>query len=245
MAEGDQFATLSSAALKEAATTAIDIVEGAAGRELGVASGGAFAFFETLAQRNSEAIAAFRLSALEDEVTNLRNELRALERRLATEGKKPDRQDPMSQTAAASEFIRNISAARTVEKRTALVHATVAQFDPRKGSPTTRDYWLQQIREVREGELALVMLLDSVGVITFLDDGRAFDPDSRELGLPLADRVAFRSMAQRIVSTQDPSQLVTTLSQHEIYDGGKRLGTAPGYELSEAGSVFVSFCKDE
>lgn len=245
MAGASEFATLSSAALQEAATAAIDSVEGVAGSAAGAASGGPFEFFETLAERNREAIAAFRLSALEDEVINLRNELRALVRRLAAEGKKPDRQDPMSQTVAASEFMRNILSARTVEKRTALVHATVAQFDPRKGTPATRDYWLQRVREVPEGELALVLLLVETGVVTFLDDGRAFDADSRELHLPSAERIAFRSMAQSIVAALDPARLVTSWGDHEVFDAGRRLGTGPGYELSEAGSVFVSFCNDD
>jgi hypothetical protein len=246
MAQSDEFATLASAAMKEAATAAIGMVDGLAGGALGVVGGEAFAFFETLGERNNEAIAAFRLNALEDEVINLRNELRALVRRLAAEGKKPDRQDPMSQAAIASEFVRNIAEARTVEKRTALVHATVHQFDPRRGSPAMRDYWLQRVRELPEAELSLVLLLAQHEVVAFANAQIFWSNGSGSGSGPLhlfeADVVAYRAIAEQMTNAGYGSLIHKTDATIPIES---RAATATAFVLKKDGKMLVSFCSDD
>ena len=250
MAVGDKFATLSSAVMKEAATAAMDSVEGAAGAALGGTTGGAFEFFETLGEHNDEAIAAFRLNAVEDEVSNLRNELRALVRQLAAEGKQPDRQDPMSQTVAASEFVRNISEARTVEKRTALLHATVAQFDPRKGSPAMRDYWLQQVRNLPEYELSILLLVAERGPLAFVGDetfvlGANADAERHlnDLALPPAAKQAIFTVAHHMAARQEAGRLLMQLGESStILRNGTNYLVRP-FVLGPDGQILVSFCK--
>lgn len=240
----DEFATLTSAAATAAASAAINIVEGVGGNALGAVAGGAFEFFEHLAQKNDAAIAAFRLGALEDEVINLRNELRALERRLAAKDQKPDRQDPLSQTTAASEFVRNLSEARTVEKRTALVHATVAQFDPNRGSPALRDYWLRRVRELPDAELSLALVVSKQGQVAFLEGTMFQAHGGRGTPLPfgLTDVIGFATIAEQMANTGSGSLLHKTQAviPHEA-----RAVTVTAYALTRDGSTLVSFCRDD
>jgi hypothetical protein len=108
---------------------------------------GAVEYFKAKATASDTAIAAAEYAALFEEFRKLDERVSKLEQQ--------DRRDALSRQATYSRFARDVSDAAATEKREALVHATACQFDPSKGPPALRDYWLRRVRDLHEPQLAL------------------------------------------------------------------------------------------
>jgi len=241
----DDFSKHAGKAIQAAVTGAAGLVSGPPGVVLAVGTAVTFSVFEALATRNDEALREFRVAALEGEVIALRDGLRALEKKLAAKGQEPDRKDPLTQSAVASSFVEGVAAARTTEKKQALVHATIAQFDPQKGSPATRDYWLRRIRELPEAELSFALLLAQHGQVAFFD-GKIFQAQgggrAKQLDFVRADVVVFATLAKRMTNV-GYGALVHEQNTTIPYES--RAVGALAYVLTSDGQTLVSFCKDD
>lgn len=248
----DEFSNQGNRAIQATVASAAGLVSGPAGVALAVGAAVTFNVFEALAARNDEALREFRIAALEDELLGVRDKLLALEASLRTEGKTPDRQDPLTQNAVASEFVRGVSEARTAEKKTAIVNATVAQFDPRKGSPASRDHWLRRVREISETELALILLLNDHEAVTFHQHtvfkvplAPASEATSDVLAMPEQDAIAFESVASQIAGG-GPGRLVYSIGGRNIKPPGSKTAAGPGaFALTADGRILISYCKDD
>jgi hypothetical protein len=240
----DEFSKQAGKAIQATVTGGAALVAGPPGVVLAVAAATTFSVFDALAGGNDEALREVRVAALEDEMIAVRDKLRALEARLHQQGSAPDRQDPLTQSAVASEFVRSVSEARTAEKREALVNATVAQFDPSKGSPATRDYWLRRLRDLPEIEVSFVLLLAQHGQVAFAD-GKMFQAHGgRAMLLPFGttDTVAYSSLGERMTNAGHGSLVEKTQALVPI---DSRAVTATAYVLTRDGSVLMSLCKGD
>ncbi len=239
--------------LKEAAAEAADVVDEAlnavvASPLLGVAGN----YLQALAERNDKALAAARLDAVEDEVIGLRDAFEKLKVSLAKAGMRPDRSDALTQAAIASEFVRDVSESKTTQKRTALVNATVHQYDPRKGAPATRDYWLRRVRELPEAEISFVLLLAEKKRIGIYQDQLLDLSGSDEatlallppLNLVLADVVAYKAMAQAM-SDRTVGALVRKGDSFRARVSEGTVAALTNYLLTQQGEILVEYCSDD
>lgn len=184
-------------------------------------------------------------NVLLDYCAKLDERVRKIEERLFDTGQKPDRQDLLSKEVTFSRFAKGLGEAATVEKREALVHATAYQFDPRKGSPATRDYWLRKVRDASDAEISLVNLLVEHKEIAFLNN-EAIKTSAQEnttfkqkLPMLVSEVVALETLSQQISATGH-GQVVYSPARRNVH--GHMM---PTYALTAVGTVFASFCKDD
>jgi hypothetical protein len=184
-------------------------------------------------------------NVLLDYCAKLDERVRKIEERLVDTGQKPDRQDLLSKEVTFSRFAKGLGEASTVEKREALVHATAYQFDPRKGSPATRDHWLRRVRELPEAELSFVLLLAAHTEVAFShrqiywsDGGGGGGP----LGLLEEDVVAYEAIAEQMTNAGYGSLVYKTSARLPIESTAV---VATAFVLKRDGRILVSFCKDD
>jgi hypothetical protein len=139
--------------------------------EVGSLAEGVRAWFGAVVSNNDAALREARIVGLEDQVAALAQRLARLEAELAAEGKTPDRSDPISREQTFSEFAKDVVAARSVEKREALVNSAAAQHDPRRGSGTVRAYWYVVVRDLPEPLILLLRLLQHHGALLLASSG--------------------------------------------------------------------------
>lgn len=255
---GDKFSDVTSKAVERVAIGGAAIAGNALGGP-GMAltlSVGTFTlaeWFRAMSTGGDSRVLTQRLDAFETEIAQLEARLAAAESAIKAAGEQPDRQDLLSKEGIFSDFARGVSEARTPPKRHALVNATVHQFDPRKGTPATRDYWLRRVRETSDAELALVNLLSVQTEITFWRNeafatsatNNANAPATVPLTIPKSTVVAFETIAQQ-VANQGPGQLVYSAYSRHVRSGeGADAHAVRAYGLTAAGEIFVSFCKDD
>lgn len=120
---------------------------------------GVAALFGALAMRNDDAIHAWRLGALEEEMIKLKARFDKLENELASSGTKPDRTDPISVEQTFSQFAKDVTVARSIVKREALVNAAAGMHDPRVSGAATRAYWYNVLRGLSDLEVCAIKLV--------------------------------------------------------------------------------------
>lgn len=217
-----------------------------AGAMASAATFGALEYFKAKATASNTAIGAAEYAALFEEFRKLDDRVAKLEQK--------DRQDVLTKQAVFSRFARDVSEASTHEKREALVNATAYQFDPRKGTAAVRDYWLRVVRETRDAELALVMLLVEHEAVAF-HQSRVFKvkydvEEAQNLGasrevLPLStdEAIAFESIALQMGS-KGAGRLITSIGGRNVAGPSGPAAGPQSFALSPDGRVLASYCKD-
>jgi hypothetical protein len=208
------------------------------------AAWGAVEYFKTKASMPTSAIQAAEYSALFEEFRKLGERVALLE--------KKDRQDALAKQVVFSRFAKDVSEAATTEKREALVHATAYQFDPSRGSPATRDYWLRKVRSASDAELALV-LLASKKCLAFFGAQRLVEmpSDSTTIGpppslkIPETDMLTFASLARQMVQGGGPGALLKSGAHVNIQVSRGTSSSVQKLELTSDGEIFVSFCNGD
>lgn len=248
----DNFSPVAKNALQEAAGSVAELIDNAidgvpvVGRSLGVG----LSYFQALSERNNDAIAVARLGAVEDELIKLRQDFDKLTASLANEGKQPDRQDPLSQAAVASEFVASVLEARTPQKREALVHASVRQFDPRLGLPATREFWLRLIREMPDTEIQVVLLLAENGETIFLNKQALSAKDVggnfriEKLPWTRPDIAAYQATIVAMLGNPRTARLVVHSEARSFNVDGQAYSSG-GFKLGEDGEILAMFCAAE
>ena len=175
-----------------------------------------------------------------------------LEAKAAADGQKPDRQDLLTKEVTFSRFAKSLGEATTEEKREAIVHATAYQFDPRKGPPAMRDYWLRRVRDLPEHELSLVLLIANRGPIVFYhEEVLALEPQGnggshvRDLDFPRESRQALLTIAHQMIGSVQAGRLIAQSDRSLTIprDGANQL--VRPFALTPDGEILVSFCKDD
>lgn len=200
---------------------------------------------------DSGELATAEATVLFDYCARLDGRLSVIETHLLESGQKPDRQDLLSKEVTFSRFARGLGEAATVEKREALVHATAYQFDPRKGSPATRDYWLRQVRELPESDLAFINLVATHRITFFKDDlvvlptaDEILDSDLKPF-MSREDAVAFTVIAGQM-TRRGFEGFVRNGERVQIrFSTGIGVGHLETFVLTAAGATLRSFCSGE
>lgn len=162
-----------------------------------------------------------------------------------------DRQDILSKEVVYSRFAQDVSSAATPEKREALVNATAHQFDPRKGSPATRDYWLRQLRDLPESELSFLLMVAERRVV-FLNSKMFETPDATDFMeealvpfMSTEDGTAFNIISQSMVRRGHEGFVRNGNAVRMEWSKGQGVAQVSTWVLTDAGETLLAFCKDD
>jgi hypothetical protein len=93
-----------------------------------------------------------------DHVYRVEADVKKLREELEAQGKQIDELDSIARSQLIVSFVQDISQTASLTKRDDLIKATAAQFDPRLGSFSMRQYWLGRLRVLSEPALEVLKL---------------------------------------------------------------------------------------
>lgn len=141
---------------------------------------------------NTENMRAALVDELHSDLNKLEQRVSILEQQLRGQGKKAEAFDATQRTHLARTFLKARTEAYSEEQRDGLLNASVAQYDPRRGTKAERKYWLDLVaslsaeeycalRALSENE-ALLPRWERGEVVAY--NGNAHSSLSPDLGLP-------------------------------------------------------------
>lgn len=219
--------------------------EHATGSPLGAAAAGTIAdtlvaFYQKLASGATDELNAWHaVHGLREDFTKLVSRVEKLESQLAEEGLKPDRFDPLSREQTFSQFAKDVSAARSIVKREALVNAAAGMHDPRIGGEATRAFWYGVLQRLPDLEIFVIQVVAQyegiafagADVISFDDDPQVVDlrgEDFRTILYLVEDMANAQPLATRLLNRDRPGRSLhwkgsNVVSRIELTSGGRIL----------------------